>query len=195
MPDEPAAPPDRLAAAEPTDPPIVRPPVTDLAEQPASSARWRVDGRLLGLKIGGTAVFALATLVLWPDRLGAGLSGVAALGLAVLAIRDLIAPVRLAADPSGVTVIVGFARRERLSWQEIDRVRVDRRRRLGTVAEFLEIDAGEGLHLFSSYDLGESPGEAATALRYIRSLDHGAPPVEDPPGDGSVAGTPPANGS
>jgi hypothetical protein len=166
MPDEPAAPSD-LAL----DPPrAVRPAIDQAAVALPSAASWRVDGRLTGLKIGGTAIFALATFLLWPDRLGTGLSGVAAVGLAVLALRDLIAPVRLAADPSGLTAVAGFIRRERLAWEQIERVRVDRRRRLGTVSELLEIDAGDGLYLFSSYDLGESPPAALDAIRHIQEL-------------------------
>ena len=65
-------------------------------------------------------------------------------GLAGWALRDLIAPVRLAADADGVTVVTGFARRRRhLPWAQIERVRVDRRDRLGLRSEMLEIDAGD----------------------------------------------------
>jgi hypothetical protein len=41
---------------------------------------------------------------------------------------------------------------------------VDERRRLGTRSELLEIDTGNSLHLFSTYDLGVSCWEAARVL-------------------------------
>jgi hypothetical protein len=153
MPDEPAAPgPGKK---------------DDAPEQPAS-VHWRVDGRLTGMKIAGTVIFAIAVLVLRDDPLGLGLSAVAALALLAYAVRDLIAPVRLAADADGVTLVAGFARRERLGWDQIERVRVDQRRRLGRVEELLEIDAGEALHLFSSYDLGVPPRDAVRTLDALR---------------------------
>ncbi|HKT02908.1 MAG TPA: PH domain-containing protein [Rugosimonospora sp.] len=122
----------------------------------------------MAMKITGTAIFAVAALALRGDRLGLALSALAGLVLLVYSVRDLLAPVRLAADPEGVTLVAGFTRRERLRWDQIERVRVDRRRRLGTVAELLEIDTGEALHLFSSYDLGVPPHEAERVLSGIR---------------------------
>ncbi len=156
MPDEPAAP-------GPT------PPDRPDAEPAPATAAWRVDGRLTGMKVAGTVIFAIALLVLRDDRLGVGLSGLGALVLLGYSLRDLLAPVRLAADADGVTLVAGFARRVRLRWDQIERVRVDRRRRLGTVSELLEIDTGETLHLFSSYDLGVPPAQAARTLDQIRA--------------------------
>jgi Bacterial PH domain len=173
MPDEPAAPrpaapraqdaAGRTQGAGPGAP-------TDEGPGPApTSARWRVDSRLTGMKIAGTVIFAVAAVVLRGDPLGLALSVVAALVLLAYSARDLVAPVRLAADADGVTVVAGFARRERLRWEQIEGVRVDRRRRLGTVSELLEIDTGEGLHLFSAYDLGAPPPEAEATLRAIHA--------------------------
>ncbi|MEN3309876.1 MAG: hypothetical protein V7603_6078 [Micromonosporaceae bacterium] len=135
---------------------------------PVAAARWRVDTRLTGMRIAGTLIFAAAAVLLRGDPLGLALCALAAAALLVYTARDVLAPVRLAADAEGVTVVAGFARRVRLRWDQIDRVRVDRRRRLGTVAELLEIDAGDTLHLFSSYDLGVAPHEVEQTLRTVR---------------------------
>src|SRR4051812_12030323 len=140
MPEEPATP---RPAQEPERP-----------AEPVAEARWRVDGRLTGARAAGMLIFAVAAVAARADPLGLALCVLAAAALLVYTARDVLAPVRLAADAEGVTVVAGFARRVRLPWDQIDRVRVDRRRRLGTTAELLEIDAGDALHLFSSYDLG-----------------------------------------
>jgi hypothetical protein len=146
-------------------------PTPDQPEQvpPPAPARWRVDPRLTGMRIAGTLIFAVAAVLLRADRLGLGLSVLAAAVLLGYSVRDLVAPVRLAADTEGITLISGIARRVRLRWDEIERVRVDRRRRLGTVSELLEIDTGETLHLFSSYDLGTTPREVERVLSELRS--------------------------
>jgi hypothetical protein len=151
MPEEPAA--QDLPCAPP--PPIV--------------AAWHVDTRLTGVKIAGALIFAIMALVLHGDRIGLPLAALACAVLLVYAARDLLAPVRLAADAEGITVVTGVRRRKRLRWDQIDRVRVDRRRRLGTVSELLEIDAGDTLHLFSSYDLGTSVREARQTLVAVRT--------------------------
>jgi len=97
------------------------------------------------------------------------IAAAAAAGLAIWALRDLVAPVRLAADPGGVTVIVGFARRHRLPWSQIEAVRMDRRDRLGVRTEMLEVDAEDNLYLFSMHDLGARPDEVLQALLLLRS--------------------------
>jgi hypothetical protein len=126
---------------------------------------WRVPRKVLA------AVAALGALgVLFADgdvvRLVLAAAGAAA--LALWAARDLIAPVRLAADPAGVTLVAGFAGRRHLAWSQIERVQVDTRPRLGIRTETLEIDAGDSLHLFSEYDLGAPPAEVAAALEPLR---------------------------
>ena len=93
--------------------------------------------------------------------------------LAIYAFRDVAAPVRLAADAEGVTVINGYAGHRRLAWSQIERIRVDSRRR----AEFLEVDAGESLHLFSRYDLSMPPTEALATLEKIRPAAERDPSV------------------
>ena len=71
--------------------------------------------------------------------------------------------------PIGVTVVVGYARRRRLAWSEIETVRLDRRDRLGVHTQMLELDADDNLYLFSMHDLGAQPDEVLLALLALRS--------------------------
>jgi len=131
---------------------------------PLTSARWHVDRSLLVAKIIGVVAFALIPQVLGLN-LGSRWFGVlVAVVLAVYAARDVVAPVRLSADAEGVTVISGYAGHRRLAWSEIDRIRVDSRRR----SEFLEVDVEDALHLFSRYDLGMPPTDALAMLERVR---------------------------
>jgi len=142
-----------------------------VAEPIPTSAHWRVDGRLVAMKVTGLGVFVLASLALLlvsGDRVGGSLSVVAALALAAYLVRDLVAPVRLAADPDGLTVVAGFAGHQRLAWSQVERMRLDRRRHLGLRNEFVEIDTGDALHLFSSYDLGAPPDQVLRTLEALR---------------------------
>ena len=122
------------------------------------------------LKAAGAAVFlAAAVLFGGGDATRVVVAVLAALLLGVYALRDVMAPVRLAADPSGVTIVSGFATRRTLPWSTIERIRVDERRRLGTRSQLLEIDAGESLHLFSAYELNAPVQAVAETLESIRS--------------------------
>jgi hypothetical protein len=105
------------------------------------------------------------------------LAAAVAVGLAAWALRDLIARVRLAADPGGLTVVVGYAGRRRLAWSQIEQVRVDCRNHLGVRAELLEVDAGDNLYLFSMHDLGAPPDEVLRELLTFRP----APSSDKPP--------------
>lgn len=131
--------------------------------------QWRVPRGMVALKVAGTGLFVLVALLFMsePDR--AGLALVAAVVLGALALRDIVAPVRLAADGDGLVVITGFARRRRIPWAEIERVRVDVRQRLGLRSEMLEIDTGASLHLLSTYELGARCDEVADAIRSLRT--------------------------
>jgi hypothetical protein len=131
--------------------------------------RWRVNSGLTALKISGAVVFLVVAVVFGSDLVGLALGVAAALALGVFALRDVLVPVRLAADPTGVTVVSGFAGRRHLGWAEIERIRVDERRRLGTRSQLLEIDAGESLHLFSGYELSASCTEVAALLQNLRA--------------------------
>lgn len=119
--------------------------------------------------LGALVLIALGLLFAGEDRVQLVLAGLAAAGLLVWALRDLVAPVRLAADPEGITVVQGFARRRRLPWAAVESIRVERRARRGITAETLEIDAGESLHLFGRYDLDAPPEEVAAALETART--------------------------
>ncbi|BCL14746.1 PH domain-containing protein [Micromonospora sagamiensis] len=127
--------------------------------------QWRVPVKLPLVKLAGAGTLvALGLLLAEGDPVPVFLAGLGAAGLAVWAARDLLAPVRLAADPSGVTVVTGFAGRRTLDWSAIESVSVDDRPRLGRRNQFLEIDTGESLHLLSRHDLDADPAEVATLL-------------------------------
>ncbi|MEV1016599.1 MULTISPECIES: PH domain-containing protein [unclassified Micromonospora] len=133
--------------------------------------QWRVPSTLPTAKLAGAVLLiALGLLFADGDPVRLVVAGVAAAALAVWAVRDLVAPVRLAVDPAGLTVIHGFAGRRLLPWSTVEAISVDRRQRLGLTGEVLEIDADESLHLFGRYDLGATPEEVATALRAARPV-------------------------
>ncbi|MFG1915038.1 PH domain-containing protein [Micromonospora sp. NPDC048898] len=128
--------------------------------------QWRVPASLPAAKLAGAVLLVLLGLLFADDDpVRLVLAVLAAAALATWAVRDLIAPVRLAVDPAGLTVIRGFAGRQLLPWPAIEAITVDRRPRLGLTSEVLEIDAGVSLHLFGRYDLGATPEEVAVALR------------------------------
>ncbi|MFI6331109.1 PH domain-containing protein [Micromonospora chersina] len=141
--------------------------------QSSPARQWRVPQVLPAVKaLGALVLVALGLLFAGEDRVQLVLAGLAAAGLLVWALRDLVAPVRLAADPEGITVVQGFARRRRLPWAAVESIRVERRSRRGITAETLEIDAGESLHLFGRYDLDAPPEEVAAALETARTAAH-----------------------
>ena len=128
---------------------------------------WRVRRELAVFKILG-AVACAGLAVFWyagDDVRGVILAVPAAALLGGMGLRDLLVPVRLAADESGITVVHGFAGRRHVPWEAIEDVKVDVRRRYGLRSEMLEIDTGDDLHIFSPHDLGASPTEVAAALR------------------------------
>lgn len=130
--------------------------------------QWRVTPAQPILKLVAAAVFALIALIFSADPIALIGAGAVTLGLAAWAARDLIAPVRLAAGPDGVTLTTGFAGRRTLAWPQIDLIRVDRRPRLGLRTETLEIDTGDTVHLLSRLDLGADPAEVAQTLNTLR---------------------------
>lgn len=145
-------------------------PGTEPGDAPAEPTQvsFRVDRRLTALRAGGFVAFVIGALLAGDPVAKAFAIGAAAV-LAVYAVRDVVAPVRLAADTDGVTVVTGFARRHRLAWSDIDRLRLDERRRLGTRSEFVEIDADDQLYLFSTYDLGSRCHDAVEALARLHA--------------------------
>jgi hypothetical protein len=133
--------------------------------------QWRIKPVLPVTKaMGAVAVVVLAVAFAGRDPIRWSLAFVIGAALAIWALRDLIAPVRLAADAAGVTVLTGFARRRHLPWDQIERVRVDVSSRRGLRSELLELDAGESIFLFSAHELGVLPEEVATALADLRTM-------------------------
>jgi hypothetical protein len=139
---------------------------------------WRIRPVLPVVKLlGAVAIVVLVLAFGHDDPVRWFLAATAGLGLAGWALRDGVAPVRFAADPDGVTVVVGFAGRRRLAWSEIERVRIDRRDRAGVRTKLLEIDTGDSLYLFSRYELGAEPEDVLASLLALRSeRPSGTPP-------------------
>lgn len=116
--------------------------------------QWRVPLRSPIAK--GSAAIVFGAIALWYplDSAGIVIALLAALALAAMALRDLLAPVRLSGNSSGITVIHGFASRRSIGWGEITKIRVDRRARFGLQTELVEIDTEEELHLLTRRELG-----------------------------------------
>jgi PH (Pleckstrin Homology) domain-containing protein len=154
----------------------------EFAEPVAAPQPWRIKPVLPVTKLLGAVAVAVLVLAFGRrDPVQWFLVAAVAAGLTIWALRDLVAPVRLAADPDGVTVVVGYARRRRLSWSEIETVRLDRRDRLGVRTQMLELDAEDSLHLFSMHDLGAQPDEVLVALLALRSGPLRSGPSSDTP--------------
>jgi hypothetical protein len=130
-----------------------------------TDARWRIRPALPWIKFAGAAVFGLLGVAFADDTISLVVAAAAAVALVTWGVRDLVAPVRLAADAAtGITVITAYARRHDVPWDRIERIRVAVHPRLGLRTELLEIDVGETLHLFSALDLGAPPAEVAARL-------------------------------
>lgn len=142
---------------------------TDVEVGPLTEASWHVERRATILKFVGAVLFSLVPFVLRGGGTSHVLGLAVAVGLVIYGLRDVVAPIRLAADAEGVTVISGYAGHRRLTWAEIDRVRLDSRNRYGGRSEFLEVDAGSSLHLFSRYDLGVPPSDALHLLERVQA--------------------------
>ena len=139
------------------------------ATGPRAHVEWRVDGRMTAFKVLGAVLFVAAGALFGRDALSLTIAALAAAGLAAFALRDVLAPVRLAADGQGVTVVTGFAGRRRIPWSEIERIRVDVRQRIGRKSELLEIDTGETLHLLSAAELGADLDDVVATLVTLRT--------------------------
>ncbi|GIJ42083.1 PH domain-containing protein [Micromonospora andamanensis] len=132
--------------------------------------QWRVPPALPVLKLAAAAaLLALGVLLAEGDPLRPVLGGLAAAILTGWGLRDLVAPVRLAVDATGITVPAGLLSRRHLPWPAVQTIEVQRRSGRGLAGPTLEIDAGESLHLFSRLDLGADPAEVADALYAARA--------------------------
>ncbi|MEV0153549.1 PH domain-containing protein [Micromonospora sp. NPDC050686] len=146
-----------------------------MTDQSSPVRQWRVPSVLPVAKLAGAVlVTGLGLLFAGGDRIQLVLAVAAGAVLAGWGVRDLVAPVRVAVDPEGITLIRGFAGRQRLPWAAVEAITVDRRSRAGLATEILEIDTGESLHLFGRYDLDAAPADVAAALRAAR-LQGGGP--------------------
>lgn len=126
---------------------------------------WRIKPVLPVTKfLGAVAILVLVFAFGRDDAVQWVMAGTVAAGVAIWGIRDLVAPVRLAADAEGVTVVAGFARRRWLPWSQIEAVRLDRRERLGVSSNLVEVDADDALFMFSMHDLGADPHEVIRVL-------------------------------
>jgi hypothetical protein len=125
--------------------------------------------KIVVLKIAAALVFVAIGVVSLGDPVQLAVATLAAVLLAGLALRDLLAPVRVAAEAGGVTVVVGFAGHRQLPWSQIEHVRIDGRTRLGLRSQLLEIDAGDNLYFFSSYELGVPVDEVVRQLAALRA--------------------------
>ncbi|MGH8878332.1 MAG: PH domain-containing protein [Stackebrandtia sp.] len=130
---------------------------------------WRVPRHIVAAKVALTAVFALSALWFSGDTPRFAVSVAATLVAGAYAVRDLVRPVRLTADSEGVGVSRGFLGPRYLSWNEIVRIRVDERRRLGTVIRLLEIDVDHTLFLYSRHEIGADPNDVAETLKRMRN--------------------------
>lgn len=131
---------------------------------PPAGHQWRVAPWLIATRAVGSVGFAAAALIVR----GPGPTTVAALiaaALAVFVLRDLIARSRLTVDPTGITVITGFATPQYLDWADIEAIKEDRRPRFGVTTSSLEIDAGDSIHLFGSAQLNADCAVVAQQLR------------------------------
>lgn len=134
-----------------------------------TDVEWAVDRRLTVGKWAGAAIFALAAVLGFPDPGQVIVVGLAAVLLLVLALRDVLSPVRLAADPDGVTVATGVRGRRSIGWDDVTHVKIDARRGMFLRSQVLELDAGDQLYFFSSYELSKPIDEVAETLAAIRS--------------------------
>jgi hypothetical protein len=135
--------------------------------EPDGEASWRVDRRLTIAKLAGAAIFVLAAVIGYPDPGQVIVVGLAAALLAVLGVRDVVAPVRLAASPAGLTVTTGFAGRREIAWADVASIKVDARRGILLRSQVLELDTGDNLYFFGTNDLGAPCDEVADRLRSL----------------------------
>ena len=114
--------------------------------------------------LGAAAVLVLVFAFGREDPVQWVMASAVAIGLAGWAVRDLVAPVRLAADPGGH----GGRRVRPPSSVGLGRDRGGTRgpaRTLGIGTEMLEVDADDALYLYSMHDLGADPHEVHEVLK------------------------------
>lgn len=140
-------------------------------------AVWRVPTRTILGKSALVLLFAIFAITTPAPERWVGVFIAAA--LAVYTLRDLTARERLSADAEGVVVARGYFGRRRLSWPEIESVRLDERTRFGAEVRILELDADAEIFLLSRHDLGADPRDVR---RHLNALA-GRPTEEKPEDD------------
>ncbi|NUS74530.1 MAG: PH domain-containing protein [Corynebacteriales bacterium] len=131
--------------------------------------QWRVPRKIPVLKSLAGCVFVAIGVVFHSSALSLLVAGGAAAFLFVAAARDFLAPVRLVATPSSVTVPHQLFGHRDIPWAEVDRVRVDTQRRLFGRSTMIEIDTQHKLYFFSPAELGSSAEEVVGEIEFIRS--------------------------
>lgn len=135
--------------------------------------QWSVPRKVPALKSVACVVFGLVAAML-SDSAQVIVATATALLLGASALRDVVHPVRLAADADGVNVSAGLIGYRHIPWNMIERLRLDTRKRLGIRNELLEVDTGANLYLFGSRDLGARPEDV---LHELRQLAPGGEPL------------------
>lgn len=131
--------------------------------------QWRVPPAVPAVKLILAAALVVATVTLGRDLISAIVGLTVGAGLGLSGLRDVLVPVRLEAGPDGLTVTAGFGTRRRYPWAEVERVRVDDRRRLLGRSVLLEIDVATNLYFLGRYDLGVHPVEVMDTLVTLRA--------------------------
>jgi hypothetical protein len=128
---------------------------------------YRVPAGVVGTKFVLAVGFAL-TALLANGRTSTIVAALAAVGMTTYGLRDVLARERLRVDADGLTVVHGFAGRSRFGWDQIERVRVDERLRVGVRSQLLEVDAGDWIGLYGRLELGADPEDVRTAIDAAR---------------------------
>lgn len=125
----------------------------------APVCRFGPDRRLAALSaLGATLLIAYAGVS--ADAAGRLITSLAAVVCVAYAVADLAFWPRLTATAEGLRIHTPFAR-ARLSWAQIDAIRVDERTRFGLMTRTLEVDAGALLVVFGKRELGQDPRTVA----------------------------------
>ncbi|MFG2000748.1 PH domain-containing protein [Spirillospora sp. NPDC048911] len=132
---------------------------------------WRVPPPQIVVKCAATVALAVLAVLSIDDPQLLFLAGIATAGAGALALRDLLAPVRLTAGADGLTVISGYAGKRHIPWSEVTAIRVDERQRLLMRTRLLEIETPDDLHLLSTFDLGDHVRDVEAELLRLSARD------------------------
>lgn len=124
--------------------------------------RFGPDRRLATLSALGAALL-IAYAALSTDAAGRLITSLAAAVCVTYTVTDLAFWPRLTATADGLRIHTPLAR-ARLSWAQIDAIRVDERTRFGLMTRTLEVDAGALLVVFGRRELGQDPRTVAGLL-------------------------------